>query len=370
MQRLAVVRSDAMAKKGMATRRAAVKRKGKKKAAARAKLAKKAAAVHVPAKGAILAAIGRAGWVQFAASGRALLVARGMGKGKSGAKSKTLTLWDLESGMETPPLAALSTFTAAALSADNRFVAMGTSTGILAVQSSQTGKVVWKTKAGGPAIGEIVFSLDGSLVIAAAEHPEKDDGKEDAWIRVHRVTDGVAEKGFDPVKGALCCHLALSPDGMYLAHSEMRSHSVLIWDLRSRQMGACIRLPVGRGQIRDLAFGITARQLFVAQEKQISGWNAENGTRLVTMEAEGDAAGFESVAVIQQGGAVTSTRITEGRSYLEIWGSESARLRKTVNLPAEKSGDQGQLAVSTDGGMLALPGKKECWVWKVEKLVA
>jgi WD40 repeat protein len=359
-----------MAQKAKAKRRKTGKGEGKKKTGARAKVAGKKAEVRVPAKGAMIAAIGKAGWVQFAANGRAVLVARGMGEGsKAAAKNKTLTLWDLESGMETPPLAALSTFSAAALSADNRFVAMGTSTGILAVQSSQTGKVIWKSKAGEPAIGEIVFSLDGSLVIAAAEVPEEIKEQE-GWIRVHRVADGSEEKGFDPVAGALCCHLALSPDGMYLAHSELRSHSVLIWDLRSRQMGACIRLPVGRGQIKDLAFGITARQLFVAQEKQLSGWNAENGTRLVTMEAQGDAAGFESVAVIQQGGAVASTRMTEGRGYLEIWGAESARLRKTVNLPAEKPGELGQLAVSTDGWLLALPGKRECWVWKVEKLVA
>ena len=131
----------------------------------KAKVPAKKAERKIPAKGALVAVIPGATRVVFMANSRAVLVAR--------QEKKTLTLWDLEAGTETPPLKALPTFSAVALSPDSRYIAMGTSTGILAVESTQAGKVAWKTKAGGEPVGDILFTLDGSLVIAAAAPAEK-----------------------------------------------------------------------------------------------------------------------------------------------------------------------------------------------------
>ena len=138
----------------------------------------------IPAKGALVATIPGATRVVFMANGQAVLVAR--------AEKKTLTLWDLQTNTETPPLKALPTFSAVGLSPDNRFIAMGTSTGILAVESTQAGKVAWKTKAGGEPVGDVLFTLDGSLVIAAAAFAEEGD----AWIRVYKTATGEEERAF------------------------------------------------------------------------------------------------------------------------------------------------------------------------------
>lgn len=342
-----------MPAKAKSKSRPAKKAKPARRAAKKTSAAKSAVKVPIPAKSALIAQIAKASRVQFAANGRALLVARD--------SKKTLTLFDITSAAETPPFGTMSTFSSAALSADNRYVAMGTSTGILAVDSTQTGKALWKTKANGEPVGEILFTLDNSLVIAAAEFAEKGDG----WLRVHRVAGGEIEKGFEPIAGAMCCHLALSPDGLFLAHSELRSHSVLIWHLPTRQMGACIRLAPGRGKITDIAFGTGVKQLIISQEKQITGWNAENATRFLNMEAPEDAAAFLSVAIIQQGGAVASTRLTDGEAFLEIWGAQTGHLRKSIKLPGQSF---GPLAANADGSLLALPSEKECWLWKTDKL--
>src|SRR4051812_11659417 len=110
------------------------KKPGKKKASKPVRAAMKPATKFaIPAKGALAATIPSASHIQFTANSRAVLVAR--------LKKKTLTLFDLESQTETPPLPALPTYSAVALSADSRHIAMGTSTGILAVQSTQTGKI-------------------------------------------------------------------------------------------------------------------------------------------------------------------------------------------------------------------------------------
>jgi WD40 repeat protein len=345
------------AKGGKAAKLARV---GKKKGAAKPAASKKKPAARkgkgkagrgvIPAKGALAAVIPGGTRVAFMANGRAVLVAR---QGK-----KTLTLWDLETNTETPPLKALPTFSAVALSADNRYIAMGTSTGILAVESTQAGKVAWKTRAGGEPVGDILFTLDGSLVIAAAEYAEEGD----AWIRVHKTATGEEERAFDPVAGARCCHLALSPDGLFLAHSEVRSNSVLIWHLPTRQMGACIRLDRRQGRITGLAFGIGVRHFFVAQERAITGWNAENGTALAEMRAEG----IRSLAVIRGGDVIASLRMGAEDAAINIWGAETGHLRKTI--PVEVS-EAGPLAAPPGGGFLALPTGKECWIWNVEKLV-
>ncbi|HVT80036.1 MAG TPA: hypothetical protein VHM90_05210 [Phycisphaerae bacterium] len=318
----------------------------------------KKAAPKIPAKSALVAAIPGATRVVFMANSRAVLVAR--------QEKKTLTLWDLEAGTETPPLKALPTFSAVALSADNRFIAMGTSTGILAVESTQAGKVAWKTKAGEhESVGDILFTLDGSLVIAAATPSTSATLSDelDAWIRVHRTATGEEEKAFDPVKGARCCHLALSPDGKFLAHSEMRSNSVLVWDLQARQMGVCVRLDSRQGKIAGIAFGNHIRQLFVAQERAITGWNGENGTQLVDMRAQG----IRSLALVRGGDVIVSLRAGEMDAALNIWGAETGHLRKTIPLPLEEF---GPLAAPPGGTFLALPAGRQSWIWNVEKLVS
>ena len=152
-----------------------------------------------PAQAALAAAIPGASRVLFTANGTAALIVR--------EDKKTLTLYDLATGSETPPLKTLPPVSAVALSADTRFIAMGTSTGILAVDSTQAGKVAWKTKATGAAIAQVLFSLDGSLVIAAAAFKEEGD----AWFRVYQTAAGTEETTFDPVPGGRVCHLALSP---------------------------------------------------------------------------------------------------------------------------------------------------------------
>jgi WD40 repeat protein len=314
----------------------------------------------IPAQAALLGTLKHADFVQFTPNGQLLLVGR--------RDSKTITLWDVTSRDEMPPLKAPAAMTALALSADSRYLAMGTSKGTLAVESTQAAKVAWKTKDpdAGP-IGEVLFSLDGSLVIAAPAF--RDEG--DAWIRVHKTATGEIVSGaggFEPVAGALCCHLAVSPDGVFLAHSEERSHSVLVWHLPTRQMGACLRLPPRDGRIVRLAFGHTVRQLYVAQEKRVSGWNGENGTEFVQIATEG----VQSLAVIDGGASLATLRVSavvgsdEPTAGLNFWNAESGRLRHTVPLPVQA---YGHLASPPDGSLLALPGEKECWVWRVAKLV-
>ncbi len=306
--------------------------------------------IRIPAKSALAAVIPGATRVVFMANSRAVLVAR--------QEKKTLTLWDLDANTETPPLKALPTFSAVALSPDNRFIAMGTSTGILAVESTQAGKVAWKTKAGGEPVGDILFTLDGSLVVAAAEFAEEGD----AWIRVHKTANGEEEKAFDAVAGARCCHLALSPDGLFLAHSEVRSNSVLVWHLPTRQMSCCLRLDRRQGRITALAFGNSVKQLFVAQDRGITGWNGENGTGFVDMRAEG----LRSLALIRGGDVVASLRVGPNDAALNLWGAETGHLRKTIPLPVT---EPGPLAAPPGGMYLALPTGKDCWIWNSEKLV-
>ena len=163
--------------------------------------------------------------------------------------------------------------------------------------------------------------------------------------------------------GARCCHLALSPDGLFLAHSEMHSNSVLVWHLPTRQMGVCLRLDRRQGAITGVSFGNHVRHLYVAQERAITGWNGENGTPLAEMRAEG----IRSLALVRGGDVVVSLRTGEKDAALNIWGAETGHLRKTIVLPV---GELGPLATPPGGMFLALPTGKECWIWNAEKLVA
>src|SRR5690349_9819986 len=87
---------------GNAAKRAPSKGKaGGKKVAAKKVIAKKREEV-IPAKGALVAVLPKVTHVQFTANSRALLLAQ--------QSTKTLTLYDLESETETPPLKALPTF--------------------------------------------------------------------------------------------------------------------------------------------------------------------------------------------------------------------------------------------------------------------
>jgi hypothetical protein len=307
----------------------------------------------IPAKSALVAALptGGASQVLFTANGTALLILRDA--------KKTLTLHDLAAGTETPPLKALPTASVVALSADSRFLAMGTSTGILAVDSTQAGKVAWKTKATGTAIAQVLFTLDGSLVLVAdAFQPEGD-----SWFRVYHTATGQEDKSFDPVAGARVSHLALSPDGLFLAHSEMRSDSVLVWHLPTRQMSACIQLQKLNGPIVGLAFGNTVRHLYVAQSHRLSAWNGENALPLADMAVEG----VTSLALLNAGTTVVSLRTGTQGSALNFWHAETGRLRQTVPLP---DGAYGPLAAPPAGTHLALPAPKACWIWNAEKLVS
>jgi WD40 repeat protein len=272
---------------------------------------------------------------------------------------KKLTLFDLATGTETPPLKALPTASVVALSADSRFLAMGTSTGILAVDSTQAGKVAWKTRASGTPIAQVVFTLDGSSVLAADAFEEEGD----SWFRVYQTATGQEDKSFDPVAGARVGHLALSPDGLFLAHSEMRSHSVLVWHLPTRQMAACIQLQKSNGPIVALAFGINVRHLHVAQSNRVSAWNGENALPLADVAVEG----VTSVALIDRCGTVVTLRTGPRGSALNFWNAESGRLRKTIDLPP---GNYGPLAAPPAGTHLALPAEKTCWIWDAEKLVS
>jgi len=329
-------------------------RKGSKapgKPKARAKPTPRAKkATKTPAQWALAAAIPGASRVLFTANGSAALIVR--------EDKKTLTLYDLATGGETPPLKTLPTASAIALSADSRFIAMGTSTGILAVDSTQAGKIAWKTKATGEAIGQVLFSLDGALVFAAAAF--KAEG--DAWLRVHQTATGQEEMAFEPVPGARVCHLALSPEGLFLAHSEMRSNTVLVWHLPTRQMGTCLQLGKGDGPIVGLTFGNGVKHLYVAQDRRVTAFNAENGLAFADMAVEG----VTSLAVIDGGATVATLRQGPAGAALNLWHGESGRLRKTMALP---EGNYGPLAAPPGGAHLALPGPKVCWIWNAQKLV-
>lgn len=324
-----VGKSKARGKAGKAAIAPARRAKKKKAAVAEVSTGKKKAEV-VPAKGALVARIPGASQVLFTANGTGVLVVR--------QERKTLTLWDLASGMETPSLKALPTVSAVGLSADNRLIAMGTSSGILAVDSTQAGKVAWKTKASGVAIGQVLFTLDGGLVIAAGAYKEEGEG----WFDVFQAGTGEVERGFEAVAGACVCHLALSPDGLFLAHSEVRSDSVLVWHLPTRQTGACVRLERGHGRIVGLAFGNSVKELYVAQENRITAWNGENGMAGAEMAVEG----VRSVAVIDGGRMVASLRSGAAGSAINLWGAERGRLWKTLALP---TGEYGALAAPPGG---------------------
>jgi hypothetical protein len=149
---------------------------------------------------------------------------------------------------------------------------------------------------------------------------------------------------------------------MFLAHSEVRSHSVLVWHLPTRQMGACIRLNPRDGRIVKLAVGHGIRQLFVAQENRITCWNGENGIALADMAVQG----VRSIALIDGGGTLASLRGGEQGTALNLWNAESGRLRQTIPLPP---GGMGHLAAPPAGNFLALPGPKQCWVWNAHRLV-
>jgi hypothetical protein len=305
----------------------------------------------IPAKNALLATIPKASRILFTANGTAALVVRDA--------KKTLSLFDLATQTETPPLKTLPTAAAMALSADSRFIAIGTSTGILAVDSTQAGKVAWKTKATGNPIAQVLFTLDGNLVLAA----DAPKGDSDHWFRVFQTATGEPDTTFEPVAGGCVGHLALSPDGLFLAHSEMRSGSVLVWHLPTRQVAACVQLQKSNGPIIALSFGLNVRHLFVAQANRLSTWNGENALPLAEMAAEG----LTSLAVLCRGNILASLRSGPQGSALNFWTSETGHLRNTLHLPA---GDYGLLAAPSDGSALALPTKKACWIWNAEKLVS
>ncbi len=263
-------------------------------------------------------------------------------------------------------------FSAVALSTDSRFVALGTDEtagGVIAVQSTQTGKVLWRTKkvakkeavAQGLGVTEIAFTHDGALVVAGGA----------GWVRILDaktgavLAGGAGGGGFVAIAGAACVRIwALSPDGLFLAHSEMHSNSALVWHIPTRAVAHFIKLPVPLGPMVRLAFGLTVRQLFVAQAKGISTWNGETGQEMLRFEI----AGAESMAVLDHANVLAVVRpATDDKApQLDLWSAPTGRLRRSIALPAAEF---GPLAASPDGGRLALPAGKVCYVWDSGKLI-
>jgi len=304
----------------------------------------------IPAKSALLLSIPKVSLLQFAATSRALLLAR------QKSNDTLVTLYDLESQSESPPLKARPKTSAIALSPDNLCLALATSSGILAVQSTHTGKLLWKSKAGQPPIRQILFSLDGSLLFAAAE--PADEG--DAWLRAVKTATGEPDPAFEPTPGTRCSHLALSPDGLFLACSEIRSNTVLLWHLPTRQLASVLRLPKERGPIADLAFGSSIKHLVIAQKHQLSTWNAENGER----DRNVDASIFLNISPLPLPGILAITRLENEAPVLELRGLDTLHLRRTISLPA-----QAALASSPDSTLLALTlPNKQTHLYKSEKL--
>jgi len=308
----------------------------------------------VPAKAALVAVLPKVTHLQFTANSQALLLAR--------QSTKTLTLYDLETRAETPPLKALPTFSTIAMSADSRYIAMGTSTGIVAVDSAQSGKTLWKTKAadtGGNEIEELAFSLDASLLFAAT-------AGDNAWLRIYNAAKGDLATGFDTIQGATCRHLALSNDGLFLAHAEIRSNSVLVWHLPSRQVAHCIRLPIPNGPIVGLAFGATVRQLHIAQKKHLSTWNGETGQLVLDFEIPP----AQSLAVLLEGNILATTQSASEenpKQFLHMHSAPTGRLRRSIALPPKLA--LSRLIASPNTLLLALPSDKHTYLWRAEKLL-
>ena len=244
------------------------------------------------------------------------------------------------------------------LSADSRYLALGTSTGILAVESTQAGKVAWKTRASGQAIAEVLFTLDGSLVIVADAFKEEGD----AWFRVYQTDTGREDTAFEPVAGARVGHLALSPDGLFLralGNAEPLGAGVAPADAPDGGVHS-----ITQGERADCGIGVRRRRAASVRGAGEPGFRVERRERAAPGGHGGGRRHVPGADRWRRDGGDPAQR--PARRALNFWNAESGRLRRTIALPA---GDYGPLAAPPAGAHLALPGPQACWIWKAGKLV-
>jgi hypothetical protein len=311
----------------------------------------------LPAKPALLALLPGVTRIAFTANSQALLLAR--------PAAKSLTLYDLASRTETPPLKALAHCSALALSADSRLIAIGTSKGDLVIDSAHTGKTLWKTRLADEQdkplpILDLAFSIDASLLFATTGN---------SFLHIFHASTGnplPPAAGFDPIPSAACRHLALSPDGHFLAHAETHSNSILIWHLPSKQVAQFIRLPIPHGPIASLAFGITVRQLHIAQHRHLSTFNGETGQLTLDFPLPPT----HSLAVLLDGNILATTQPAtpdSPKQFLHLHSAPTGRLRRSIPLPPSLQLEP--LRASPNTHLITLPTNEHAYLWQADKLV-
>jgi WD40 repeat protein len=292
----------------------------------------------------------------------------------SGARDRTVRLWDVATGQERRCLTHLAPVQSVAFAADGRtFASAGEDSVIrlwdLEVRGDQTtlqhdpkgvaflaflpdgkqllsgGKQIkfWDVDTGKPC---------GSLPISDTELAVSRDGKLLAtWdMRVVQVRDLATGKTRDTIAWG-SGPLAFSPDGKILA-MDSPDRTVKLWDLATQQVRASLT-PPQRSWVSALAFSSDGRYIAGAgQFGWVQIWDAATGQSRATLLAGENAWTGARVIALSPDGKTVASGNTIGT--VRLWDVASGRLRASLK---GHTNEINALAFFPDGQTLATAGQ-------------
>jgi WD40 repeat protein len=191
--------------------------------------------------------------------------------------SKTIKLWDMETGKE---IRSYSDFDdrvhAIALSADEKYLFAGGSQGALKMLDFESGKSIWSLKGHAEMITSAIFSSDGKYIVT---------GSYDKTIKIREAATG---KEIKTLTGSpeIISAITFSPDEKYIL-SGGKDGVVRLWDISSgREINSFRSNP---GWINALAFSPDGKYVFCGNEKTlIKVWEVSTGREIKSFSISPD----------------------------------------------------------------------------------
>ncbi|HKB36427.1 MAG TPA: serine/threonine-protein kinase, partial [Gemmataceae bacterium] len=256
-----------------------------------------------------------------------------------------------------------------AFSPDDRLLATTSqSEGIVKLWHAETGKLVLPLAGLGDSSMVVVFSPKGSLVAAGGgwDLPGRDHS-----VRVWDTKTGQTRHVFGQTRAVTC--LAFSPDEKQLAIGSAE-RTVALWDLRTKRPIATYR-GHDAGSIQALAFSADGKVLrSLGFEGSVKTWDATRAPEARALEGSGYV---QHVALSPDGGLVAMpgggfVRVCDADTGKELW--KFVLDRNEGQAPFSKvsfSPDGRSLAAGSSGSFLGAGGSGRVWVWeaKTGKLV-
>jgi len=218
--------------------------------------------------------------------------------------------------------------------------------GAVDLVSAESRAVVRRIEGHRGTVNDLLFSADGTLLIAAAGLPG-----ELGEVRFWRIADGAPLRTIEGHHDAIYA-VALSPDGATLVTGSY-DQKIMLWNARDAAATSPLRTLEGHnGAVFDLAFRADGKVLASASgDRTVKLWSMPDGSRLDTLSESTQA--VHAVAFAPKGDRLLAAGVD---NRVRAWRISDSAKEGTNTLLVSRFAHEGailQLTFSADGSRLA-----------------